>query len=191
MSFNYRQKIAAAVALFALSITTLAQTKAFDTNFIDTTVEACDNFYRYAVGNWLKNNPIPPAYSSWGVDQIVEKNNFDILKDVLESASKNTKAAKNSDTQLIGDFYASCMDEEAINKAGTKPLKTYFKQIDSIKDTSDLQKTIASLQKQGFSPVFAFYADSDQKNSSMNIVNLRQGGLSLPNRDFYTKTDEK
>ncbi|HEY0458528.1 MAG TPA: M13 family metallopeptidase [Pyrinomonadaceae bacterium] len=191
MSFNFRRKLAAALSLFALSVTTLAQNKAFDTNFIDTTVQACDNFYRYAVGNWLKNNPIPAAYSSWGVDQMVEKSNFDILKDVLESASKNTNAAKNSDTQLIGDFYTSCMDEDAINKAGTKPLKTYFKRINSIKDSKGLQKTIASLQKQGFSPVFAFYADSDQKNSSMNIVNIRQGGLSLPNRDFYTKEDEK
>ncbi len=191
MIFNFRQKLAATVVLFAFSMTTLAQTKAFDTNFMDSTVKACDNFYRYAIGGWLKNNPIPADYSSWGVDQIVEKNNFDILKDVLETASKNTKAAKDSDTQLIGDFYASCMDEDAINKAGAKPLNPYFKEIDSIKDANSLQKIIADLQKQGFSPVFAFYADSDQKNSSMNIVNIRQGGLSLPNRDFYTKTDDK
>src|ERR1044072_5569628 len=122
MSFNFRQKLAAMVALLALSITTLAQTKAFDPNFMDTTVQACDNFYRYAVGGWLKNNPIPPAFSSWGVDQIVEKNNFEILQNVLETAAKDTKATKGSDTQLIGDFYASCMDEEAINKAGAKPL---------------------------------------------------------------------
>jgi putative endopeptidase len=191
MSFNFRQKSAAAVMLFALSVTSLAQTRAFDTNFIDSTVAACDNFYRYAVGKWLKNNPIPPAYSSWGVDQIVEKNNFEILRNVLETAAKNTGAAKGSDTQLIGDFYASCMDEEAINKAGAKPLDAYFKQIDSIKDANGLQKTIAALQKQGFAPVFAFFADSDQKNSALNIVNIYQGGLSLPNRDFYTKDDEK
>jgi putative endopeptidase len=191
MSFNFRQKLAAAFALFALSITTLGQTKALDPGFIDSTVEACDNFYRYAVGKWLKDNPIPAAYSSWGVDQIVEKNNFDILQNVLETAAKNTKAANGTDTQLIGDFYASCMDEDAINKAGTKPLEPYFKRIDGIKDADSLRNVIAFLQKQGYSPVFAFYADSDQKNSSMNIANVRQGGLSLPNRDFYTKTDEK
>jgi putative endopeptidase len=191
MSFNFRQKLAAAVALAALSITTLAQNKAFDPGFIDSTVEACDNFYRYAVGNWLKNNPIPPAYSSWGVDQIVEKNNFDILQNVLETAAKNTKAAKGTDTQLIGDFYASCMDEDAINKAGTKPLEPYFKRIDGVKDADSLRNVIAFLQKQDYSPVFAFFAGSDQKNSSMNIVNIYQGGLSLPNRDFYTKDDDK
>ena len=191
MSFNFRQKLAAAFALFALSFTTLAQTKAFDPNFMDTTVEACDNFYRYAVGGWLKNNPIPPAYSSWGVDQIVEKNNYAILQNILETDAKNTKAAKNSDAQLIGDFYASCMDETAINAAGAKPLDPYFKRIDSIKDADSLRNVLAFLQKQGYSPVFAFYADSDQKNSAVNIVNLQQGGLSLPNRDFYTKADEK
>jgi putative endopeptidase len=191
MSFNFRQKLAAAFALFALSITTLAQNKAFDPSFIDTTIEACDNFYRYAVGNWLKNNPIPAAYSSWGVDQMVEKNNFEILQNVLETAAKNTKAAKGTDTQLIGDFYASCMDEDAITKAGTKPLDPYFKRIEGIKDADSLRNVVAFLQKQGMSPAFLFFADSDQKNSSMNIVNLYQGGLSLPNRDFYTKTDDK
>jgi putative endopeptidase len=191
MSFNFRQKLAASVLLFAMSMTTLAQTKAFDTNFIDSTVAACDNFYRYAVGSWLKNNPIPAAYSSWGVDQMVEKNNFEILQNVLETAAKNTAAAKNSDTQLIGDFYASCMDEEAINKAGAKPLDTYFKQIAAVKDAASLQKTIAALQKQGFGTSFAFFVDADQKNSAVNIVNIYQGGLSLPNRDFYTKEDEQ
>jgi putative endopeptidase len=191
MSFNFRQKLAAAAALFALSITTLAQNKAFDPNFIDSTVQACDNFYRFAVGKWLKDNPIPAAYSSWGVDQLVEKNNFDILQNVLETAAKNTAAAKGTDTQLIGDFYASCMDENAINRAGAKPLDAYFKQIDSITDAASLQTTIAALQKQGISPVFAFFADSDQKNSALNIVNVYQGGLSLPNRDYYTKDDEK
>ncbi len=191
MAFNFRQKLGSIIVLLALSMTTLAQTKAFDPNFMDTTVEACDNFYRYAVGGWLKNNPIPPAYSSWGVDQIVEKNNYAILQDILETDAKNTKAAKTSDAQLIGDFYASCMDETAINAAGAKPLDPYFKRIDGIKDADTLRNVLAFLQKQGFSPVFGFYADSDQKNSAINIVNLRQGGLSLPNRDFYTKDDEK
>ncbi|MBS1796684.1 MAG: M13 family metallopeptidase [Acidobacteria bacterium] len=189
MSFNYRQQLAAAALLFAFGVSALAQSKAFDPSFIDQTVSACDNFYRYAVGGWLKNNPIPAAYSSWGVDQIVEKNNFDILKSVLETAAKNKKAAKNSDTQMIGDFYASCMDEAAIDKAGAKPLAAYFDRIKTVKDAESLRQTLAFFQREGFSPVFAFYADADQTNSAVNIANLRQGGLSLPNRDYYTKTD--
>lgn len=185
------RKIGAGVVLAALSVTTFGQSKAFDPTFMDTSVRACDNFFRHAVGGWLKNNEIPAAFNSWGVDQIVEKRNFDILREVLENAAKNDKAAKGSDTQLIGDFYASCMDEAAINKAGAEPLAPYFKQIDAIKDARSLQKTIAVLQRDGFSPAFGFYADADAKNSSINIANISQGGLSLPNRDYYTKTDEK
>ena len=191
MRIHFRERFSAAITILALSFTTLAQSKAFDTGFMDTTVKACDNFYRYAVGSWLKNNPIPAAFSSWGVDQIVEKNNYDVLRDILETDAKNTKAARGSDVQLIGDFYASCMNEAAIDKAGAKPLDVYFKQIDSIKDARSLQKTIAELQKSGYAPIFSFYVGADEKNSSVNIVNLRQGGLSLPNRDYYTKTDEK
>ncbi|HEY0426419.1 MAG TPA: M13 family metallopeptidase [Pyrinomonadaceae bacterium] len=191
MHSNLFCRISAVVVLLAMSSLIFAQSKAFDTSYMDTSVEACDNFYRYAVGGWLKNNPIPPAYSSWGVDNIVEKNNYDILKGILETDAKTAKAAKGSDVQLIGDFYNSCMDEASINKAGAKPLDGYFKQINSIKDARSLQKTIAELQKSGFSPVFRFDVGSDDKNSSMNIVQIYQGGLSLPNRDYYTKTDEK
>jgi putative endopeptidase len=191
MHSNLFCRVSAFIVLLSMCGVTFAQSKAFDTSYMDTSVEACDNFYRYAVGDWLKNNPIPPAYSSWGVDNIVEKNNYDILKDILETDRKNEKTAKGSDVQLIGDFYDSCMNEAAINDAGAKPLDVYFKQIDSIKDARSLQKTIAELHKSGFSPVFNFYVGSDDKNSSMNIVQIYQGGLSLPNRDYYTKTDEK
>lgn len=191
MKFHFRERLASAAILLTMSIGTLAQSKAFDANFMDTGIEACNNFYRYAVGGWLKSNPIPPAFASWGVDQIVEKNNFAILRDILEADAKNTKAARGMDVQLIGDFYASCMDEAAINEAGAKPLEPYFTQINSIKEARSLQKTIADLQKAGFAPIFNFYVGADEKNSATNIVNVRQGGLSLPNRDYYTKSDEK
>ncbi len=191
MRARSRQIFFAIIVLSALNLSTLAQSKAFDTGFMDQSVKACDNFYRYAVGGWLKNNPIPPAFSSWGVDQIVEKNNFDILREILETDAKERAAARGTDTQLIGDFYSACMDEAAINKAGAKPLEPFFKTIDSIKTTKELTGVVAELQKQGFSPVFNFDAEADAKNSALNIVNLFQGGLSLPNRDYYTKTDEK
>ena len=191
MRVRWRQMFFAGVILSALNLNILAQSKAFDTGFMDQSVKACDNFYRYAVGGWLKNNPIPPAFSSWGVDQIVEKNNFDVLREILETDAKERAAVRGTDTQLIGDFYNACMDEAAINKAGTKPLKPYFKTIDSIKNPKDLTGVVAELQKQRFAPIFNFDADADAKNSALNIVNLYQGGLSLPNRDYYTKTDEK
>jgi predicted metalloendopeptidase len=101
------------------------------------------------------------------------------------------KAAPGSNEQLIGDYYAACMDETAIEKAGVKPLKPYFKQIDKIKDTRDLQRQIAMMHAVGIPALFNFGAGADAKNSSMNIANTSQGGLSLPNRDFYTKDDAK
>ena len=184
-------RLFAILAIASLSANAFGQMKPFDTSFMDTTVNACDNFFRYAVGGWLKNNQIPAAFSSWGVDQIVEQNNFDILKGVLEKAAADKNAAKGSSTQMIGNYYASCMDEAAIEKAGASPIKPYLEQIDTIKTSADVVRVTADLQKQGFGLLFSFYADADQKNSAMNIANVYQGGLSLPNREYYTKTDDK
>ena len=93
--------------------------------------------------------------------------------------------------QLIGDYYSSCMDEAAIEKAGIKPLKPYFKQIDKIKTVQDLERQIAMMHNLGIPALFGFGGGPDIKNSSMVIVNAGQGGLSLPNRDYYTKDDDK
>lgn len=191
MKPGIRTRFFAITVLLSFTLSNAAQVKFLDPSFIDTSVDACDNFFQYAVGGWLKKNEIPAAFSSWGVDQIVEKNNFDILKEVLESAAKEKNAPRGSSTQLIGDFYASCMDEAAINSAGLTPLKPYFDAIDSIRSPKDLERVVASLQKQGFRVLFGFDAEADLKNSKMNIAGVGQGGLSLPNREYYTKTDEK
>ena len=190
MKPGIRTRFSAVAILVSFTLSTAAQVKILDPSFIDTSVDACDNFFRYAVGGWLKKNEIPAAFSSWGVDQIVEKNNFDILKEVLESAANDKDAPRGSSTQLIGDFYASCMDEAAINKAGITPLRPYFDEIDSMKSQKDLERVVASLQKLGFRVLFGFDAEADLKDSSMNIAGVGQGGLSLPNREYYTKTDE-
>ena len=191
MKPGIRIRFFAITVLLSFTLSNAAQVKFLDPSFIDTSVDACDNFFQYAVGGWLKKNEIPAAFSSWGVDQIVEKNNFDILKEVLESAAKEKNAQRGSSTQLIGDFYASCMDEAAINSAGLTPLKPYFDAIDSMRSPKDLERVVASLQKQGFRVLFGFDAEADLKNSKMNIAGVGQGGLSLPNREYYTKTDEK
>jgi putative endopeptidase len=182
-------------ALFALfliagAMPATAQTKAFDTSRMDTSVEACTDFFQYANGTWLKNTEIPAAYPRWGTFNILADNNRDILKTVLEQAAA-TKAAPGSDAQLIGDFYSSCMDEAAIEKAGVRPLKPFFKQIDKIKTIEDLQRQIALMHNMGVPALFSFGGGPDIKNSSMVIVNASQGGLSLPNRDYYTEQSEK
>jgi putative endopeptidase len=186
----YFRFITALTVLFSLCAVSMAQSKAFDTSRMDTSADACADFFQYANGNWIKNTEIPPAYSRWGTFNILADNNYAMLKDVLENAAK-TKSPDGSDTQLIGDFYASCMDEATIEKAGAKPLNTYFKQINKIKTTRDLQKQIAAFHSAGVPVLFGFGAGADAKNSSLNIANASQGGLSLPNRDFYTKDDPK
>ena len=176
--------------ILSLWTSTLAQSTGFDITRMDTSAEACTDFFQYANGTWLKNTEIPAAYSRWGSFNILGENNNAILKDILENASK-TGGAAGSDPQLIGDFYASCMDEAAIERAGIAPLKPYFKQIDNIGSVKDLQRQIAAMHNMGIPVLFGFGAGPDLKNSTMNIANAGQGGLSLPNRDYYLKADEK
>ena len=119
---------AAVVVVFSAALL-LAQGKGFDTSRMDTSVDACTDFFEYANGSWLKSTQIPPTETRWGSFNILIDNNNEILKNILETAAK-TKAPKGSDSQLIGDYYSSCMNEAAIDKAGISPLTPYFKQID-------------------------------------------------------------
>ena len=187
----YFQSITALAVILTLWTATPAQSKAFDTSRMDTTADACQDFFQYANGNWVKNTEIPPAFSRWGTFNILADNNQTILKDILEKAAANKSAPKGSDEQLIGDLYASCMDEAAVEKADAKPLNKYFKRIDKLESKEDLQAAIAEFHRYGVPMFFGFGASADAKNSSMTIANANQGGLSLPNRDFYDKTDPK
>ena len=187
--FYFRLTSALLVALFTFT-SAMAQNKGFDTGRMDKSVEACTDFFEYANGTWLKRTEIPAAYSSWGSFNMLAENNRDILKNLLETAAKS-KGAKGSDAQLIGDFYASCMDEAAIEKAGAKPLDPYFKQIDKIKTKEDVIRYVAAAHNLAIPALFGFGPGPDLKNSSVVIANSGQGGLSLPNRDYYTNADEK
>ncbi len=187
--FSLRFTIALTFILSACSLV-MAQTPAFDITRIDNSADACTDFFQYANGNWVKNTQIPAAYSRWGTFNILSDNNNNALKAILDADMK-AKASAGSDQQLIGDFYASCMDEAAIEKAGATPLDPYFKDIDKIKDTKGLQRQVAMMHNAGIPVLFGFGAGADAKNSSINIANSSQGGLSLPNRDFYTKDDAK
>jgi putative endopeptidase len=167
-----------------------AQNSGFDLTRMDNSSEACTDFFQYANGTWLKDTEIPPAYSRWGTFNILAENNRDILRSVLDEAAK-IKADKGSDTQLIGDFYSSCNDEAAIEAAGITPLKPYFAEINRIKTTQDLTKQMALMHNAGVGVLFGFGGGPDIKNSSMVIANTGQGGLSLPNRDYYLNGDPK
>ncbi len=185
-------KSAAALSLIAaFAISSFAQSKGFDTSRMDSSADACNDFYQFANGTWLKNTKIPAEYPSWGSFTIVYENNQNILKQVVENAAKQTNAAKGSDTQLVGDYYASCMDEAAIEKAGTKPLKPYLEEVGKIKNIKDVQHELAMFHNRGFGGVFGFYVGTDDKNSNANLPSAGQGGIGLPNRDYWFNSDAK
>ncbi|MEP7211784.1 MAG: M13 family metallopeptidase [Acidobacteriota bacterium] len=181
---------AVAVMISVCGGVAFAQSKGFDSSRMDKTADACTDFFQYANGTWLKNTEVPASESRWGSFNILANNNNAILQNVLEQAAKK-KAAAGSDTQLIGDFYASCMDVARIEKAGAKPLGKYFKQIAAVKTVDDLERQIAAMHNSGIPAVFGFGAGPDLKNSNSVIANAGQGGLTLPNRDFYTNDDAK
>ncbi len=158
---------------------------------MDTKVSACVNFNQYANGDWMAKNPIPAAYPSWGTFNELAERNRDQLHEILEAAAKNTGAPQGSDEQKIGDFYASCMDTAQVESAGTKPLEPEFSRISAIQDLTGLQAEIARLQRNGVNALFNFGSQQDRKNSEQVIAGAAQGGLGLPDRDYYTKTDDK
>ncbi len=163
----------------------------FDLNNLDRSVSPGDNFFEYADGGWRKANPIPDEYSRWGTFSVLYKNNQEKMRTILEAAAADTKAPKGSIEQKIGDFYASGMDEAAIDKAGIDPLKPELKRIDDIKDMAGLEDEIARLHLMGVHALFSFGNMQDFKDSSKMIGAADQGGLGLPDRDYYTKKDKK
>ncbi|MEP6919733.1 MAG: M13 family metallopeptidase [bacterium] len=173
-------------------LTVFGQTgRGYDIANMDKNTAACTDFYQFSNGTWLKKTEIPPAYSSWGAFNVLAENNRKTLHDILEESAKNTKATKGSNEQKIADFYASCLDEGKREAEGMKPLVPELARIDKIKTTADVQSEIAYLHRHGISTLFGFGSLPDLKNSSMVMAFAGQGGLSLPNRDYYTKTDEK
>lgn len=179
-----------ALMLVTLGISALAQSKGFDTANMDRAADACMDFFQYANGGWLKKTEIPASESRWGTFNILADRNNVILKEVLETASKR-KSATGSNDQLIGDFYATCMDEAGIEKAGTDPIKPFLQKIDEVNSKEDLQRVIAWFHDNGIPAVFGFGAGPDLKDSNAVLINAGQGGISLPNRDYYTQTDAK
>jgi putative endopeptidase len=185
--FRAASSVLVAAALISQA---MAQSKPFDPARVDKSVSPCSDFFEYVNGNWVKNTQIPASESRWGTFNILAESNNTLLREILEADSK-TKNKEGSDAQLIGDFYSACMDEAAIEKAGLKPIEPFFRQIDSIKDAASLQREIAKLHDAGLPAVFNFGAGPDLKSTNEVIINAFQGGLSLPNRDYYLNTDAK
>ena len=157
---------------------------------MDVTASACVDFYKYADGGWVKSNVIPPEYPSWGTFSELAERNRTAMRKILDKVSAE-KAPAGSDEQKLGDFYSTCMDEATIEAQGAKPLASELERIDKIQSLSDLQADLARLQSRGVSALFGFGSQQDRKNSSEVIAGASQGGLGMPDRDYYTKTDDK
>jgi putative endopeptidase len=162
----------------------------FDTANLDKTCKPCDDFYQFAMGGWMKSNPIPPEYSTWGSFTQLRDKNEQNLRQILEAAV-TAKAAPGSNEQKIGDFYASCMDTAAIDAGGTKPIEVELARIGAIKNIADLQLVTEYLQSSGAPVLFRFNSAQDAKDSTQVIGTAFQGGLGLPEREYYLKEDDK
>lgn len=160
-------------------------------NWLDKTVSPADNFFAYANGTWQKQNPIPPEYAVWGSFYILQETVQDRIHQMLTGFANDRNLPPGSIEQKIGDFYFSGMDETSINKSGIEPLQGLFNLIDSIQNNEDLQNVISKLQLKGVGALFNFGSMQDFKNSEEMIAAAMQGGLGLPDRDYYTKTDKK
>lgn len=165
--------------------------KGFDTSNLDTKVQPCTNFYLYADGGWKAKNPIPAAFPWWTRFSVLAEHNREILRGLLEKDSADKSAAPGSNTQKLGDFWASCMNTKEINAEGAKPIGPELARINEIHDRPSLQQEIARLQRHNVDAVFGFSSEQDFKNSNMMIGEAGQGGLGLPNCTYYTKQDAK
>ena len=164
--------------------------RVFDPSLIDKSIDPCDNFYRFSCNGWFQRNPLPPDQTSYGrFTELYELNRLH-LKEILEQASA-TSATRTPNEQKIGDEYASCMDAAAIDKAGLAPLQPELDRIAGLKSTSDLPAEIGHLQTIGVGAFFGLSANQDFADASVVISFYGAGGLGLPERDYYTRTDAK
>jgi endothelin-converting enzyme/putative endopeptidase len=160
----------------------------FSVKNMDATANPCVDFYQYACGNWVKDNPVPADQSRWGRFDLLEEHNRDVLRQILETASK-PDAGRDSTLRLIGDYYAACMDEKAVEAAGLKPLEDELGQIRGLQDKAQLAAVVAHLHREGADVMFQFSSGQDFKDSNQVIAQVDQGGLGMPDRDYYLKQD--
>ena len=173
-------------------LTSLPYTPVLDTQFIDRSVDPCVDFYKFACGNWIKQNPIPADQPRWDVYAKLTADNQRFLWGILDEASKPS-ASRTANQQKIGDYFSACMDESAVEKAGAAPLRPDLDAIAGLKQISELSPLLARLNLESSltSPLFGFGSSQDYADSNRVIAFATASGLGLPDRDYYVKTDAK
>jgi endothelin-converting enzyme/putative endopeptidase len=165
-----------------------AKQPVLDVTSMDTSVDPCVDFFAYSCNGWIKRNPIPPDQSNWSAYAKVQDENRIELRSILDAAAAETRE-RPAYRQKIGDYYASCTDENAIDALGARPLQGALAKIEAIQSKKDLSEAVGELASQ--SALFNFRSDQDYKNSAEVIAEADQGGLGLPDRDYYFKDDAK
>jgi len=168
-----------------------SELRVFDPSLIDTTVDPCENFYRFSCNGWFKKNPLPADQTSYGRFTELYELNRQHLRQILETAAAASPDSRSPNEQKIGDEYASCMDVDAINKAGIAPLKPDLDRIAGLKSVKELPVLLGHLHRVGVYAFFGMSSSQDFADASQVISFFFAGGLGLPERDYYTRTDAK
>ncbi|MBV8831803.1 MAG: M13 family peptidase, partial [Acidobacteriaceae bacterium] len=173
-------------------LSALPYTPVLDTAFMDRSVDPCTDFYKFACGKWNSLNPIPPDQARWDVYAKLSDENTRFLWGILEKASQPSPS-RTPNEQKIGDMFHACMDESAVERAGQKPLEPMLAEIAQLNSVNDIAKYVGEQHRSGVDGgvLFGFGSDQDFDNSSQVIAFALAGGLGLPDRDYYTKTDAK
>ncbi len=161
---------------------------AIDPSNMDTTVACGDDFYEYACGGWIKKNPLKPEYARYGSFDVLAENNQKQMRELIDELEK-AENEPGSVAQKVGDLYKMGLDSVRLNKEGVSPISEALKNIASLDDKAAFASLVAQMHKEGSSPFFQLYVGADEKNSSMNIVNLYQSGMSMGDRDYYLSED--
>jgi putative endopeptidase len=180
--------LCAAASGFAQTSSSTRPAPGFSIDTIDKTIDPCVDFYQYACGNWIKNSEIPPDQSAWVSFVELHERNLDIEHGILEKAAAGG-ASRDAVDQRIGDLYGSCMDDKAADAKGISPVQPELDRVAAAKDKSALIDEIAHLHLVGASSLFSFYSSPDLHNADQVIAYIDQGGLTLPDRDYYIKED--